>query len=227
MYSRKDRFNPKKQGRGVQLSIPGIGGIGTNTSPQESSELPSPKSLNDCFELLRFVCEKRDGQIVVVLDEFDNIEDQSSVSDFAEFMKGLPSISDTKLKFIFCGIFRSLEDLMRQHPSIGRQFETVYLEPVSLGTLFNIINPAAAEFNIEVADPFLIRIAVLSDQFPHFVHLFGLYLFWHLFDINFHDDAIDRPHYKHAVRATLTKAEAEGTVQNVGCGHWFFRQGFC
>ncbi len=209
VYDRSDRFDPPTNGRNVQLTIPGTGRAEVGGKKASRVEVPKPKSLNECFDLLRYVDQKTQGQTVIVLDEFDNIQDTDVLHDFAEFMKGLPTISDTGLKFTFCGIFLTLDELIARHRSIGRQFETIALEPVSYGNLFHIVEAASEEIGIEIGEAFLTRIAVLSDRFPHFVHLFGMYVFWHLFDIEYEGEEITRSHYKHGVKSTLSRAEPE------------------
>ena len=207
-YKRDVQFGPNEKSKGFRLGFEGLSFSGS-VGNKEKDRAPTPTTINQCFELLRFLDDNISGQLVVVLDEFDRIEKDETVSDFAEFIKGLNSLSDTGIKFIFCGIFATLEDIITRHGSTGRVFKTIELPKVIYGELFEIIQPIAKELGVDVPTGYLIRIAVLSDRFPHFVHLFGMSLFWNLFDKNFGGDKISYSEYEQAVHSTLQEAEGE------------------
>ena len=125
---------------------------------------------------------------------------------FSELVKNVPAVTK-KLTFLFCGIGQSIDDLLGEHPSSGRYLEPVPLERLSHNFLWDIINNVAEQLNVEIDREILIRISIISDGFPHFVHLIGECLFWAMQD----DDQIVRKcrkkHFEIALNEALEKSE--------------------
>ncbi|MFF3858128.1 AAA family ATPase [Streptomyces sp. NPDC002209] len=111
---------------------------------------------------------------VVILDEYDRIEDDDSLSLMADLIK---SLSDhlVSTKLVIVGVADSIDQLFGEHQSIQRAVQEVRMPRMSQPELADIVDTGlkAAEMGIE--DVARQRISRLSEGFPHYVHLLSLY----------------------------------------------------
>ncbi len=116
---------------------------------------------------------------MVVVDEFENLPSAEDRQLFAELIKQL---SDRKVPvtLVFCGIGKSLDDLLLGHASSHRYLHEVQLPtpPLNHGQRWEIIDNAAAKLRLTVNSDSRLRIAQVSDGFPHYIHLICEKLFW-------------------------------------------------
>lgn len=147
----------------------------------ENERFPAPDSINDAVRLLSYVAENHSKSPVVIIDEFDQIKDRVEQNLFANLIKQL---ADKKvgIKIIFCGVGESIDQLIDAHLSAPR-----YLHPVNLGRLpyearEEIIVGAADYLGISIDDTTKYRIEMISDGFPHYVHLICEKLFWRVYN---------------------------------------------
>ncbi len=183
-------------------------GIGANYkgSKKTKTAIPLPTSLNEALDVLRFVLTRRHGRVVVIVDEMERIKLADEREKFAELIKNLPEIDD-RLRFIFCGIGNTVDELLGAHPSAGRILETIQLEKLHHDSLWAIIQTVARHTGIEVDRNLLIRTGQLSDGFPHYVHLIGESMFWSAFD---DVDAVTQilpRHFRAGIEGALERAE--------------------
>jgi nucleoside-triphosphatase THEP1 len=107
---------------------------------------------------------------VIVVDEFDTIEDVIEKERFAVLIKALSNI-ECNTKLIFTGIATSLTDLLGGHASSVRQIHQEFIEPLSWDGRFEIINRAFNEFDVKLPEDIRFKISGLSDGFPSYIHL--------------------------------------------------------
>jgi Cdc6-like AAA superfamily ATPase len=186
-------------------TILGIGGS-FKAGKKAQARVQPPKSLNDALDILRFVLKKRQGMIVVVIDEMERLPKKER-EKFAEVIKNLPELDD-RLKFIFCGIATTVNELLGSHPSAGRILETIPLERLHHNFLWDIIKVVGDKAGVSVAHETLVRISQISDGFPHYVHLIGASMFWSVFDDEAVIARIERQHFKAGVSGAIDGAEA-------------------
>jgi hypothetical protein len=150
-------------------------------SPVSGSTL-SIRSMNEAVKLIDEALKIRNEvNPIVIIDEFDAIQGEQDKKYFAELLKFLYD-KRIGIRFIFCGISRSIDDLVGHHLSASRS-----LLPVELGRLphearWAVIENAADKLDIDVDRDLLIRIGQISDGFPYYVHLIGERLFWNVFE---------------------------------------------
>lgn len=164
---------------GLSFNIGGFLGSAKITE-QEGSSI-SPTSVNEAVRVVALLAEKHEGDLVVVIDEFDQVKDPREQENFANFIK---QISDKHIpaRFIFCGIGDSVDALMSAHGSADRYFHTVSLDRLPYEARLEIISGAADRLGVEIDDTTQYRIAKISDGFPHYVHLISEKLFWRVFE---------------------------------------------
>ena len=113
--------------------------------------------------------------ILIVIDEFDQIEDPTG---FASFLKSL-STNVPKLKFCLVGVAQDIRNLMNEHESSDRLFagSIINLPPMSESELIEIITIAeeSIDSTITFTDGAKHAIANLAQGHPYMVHLLGKY----------------------------------------------------
>lgn len=120
--------------------------------------------------------------IVVVIDEFERI---SSKMGIASILRTCPQV-----KFILVGVSQDLRSLIADHESVSRQLAegTIKINPMTSEMLVEILKRAEALIQgIRFADEVITQIVVMSDGYPHWVHLLGR---WSCIDAIEHNDKI-------------------------------------
>ena len=198
-------LDSKASGLSLGLSIPGVAGasLGVNSS---QSLVAKPESFADCVELLKIVRARLKGQIVIVVDELDRIKSASEKMYFADLLKNVSAIVED-VRFIFCGIGANVDEVLGSHLSVGRMFEPVEVEKLSHDNLWKIIEAVSEAVGVKIDRGYLLRIGIISDGFPHYVHLIGECLFYAM-----HDDPevvtrCEQRHFAKALSEALQKAE--------------------
>lgn len=153
-------------------------GIGAEArSSSERTDAGSPTSINEAVRLVQYIRDKVSKRLVIVIDEFDLIPNREEQVSFTNFLK---QISDRHVDatFIVCGIGESAQTLMDSHPSADRYFHTVGLGQLPWEARFEIVESAAGSLGVKVDRDTVIRIARISNGFPHYVHFISEHLFW-------------------------------------------------
>jgi Cdc6-like AAA superfamily ATPase len=168
--------------------------------------IPQITSVNEGLAIVGYLANLNQRAPVIVIDEFDVIEDEKTRHTFASFLKHV-SDQEIGVRFIVCGIGDSLDEMIGSHLSTGRYLKPVPLERISHDARWQIIASAADELNISVDANSMIRMGQISDGFPYYVHLMGEKLFWAM-----HDDpsggSISTPaHFDIALREASVEAE--------------------
>ena len=153
--------------------------IGDKTTIQEGQPL-APSSVNLAVRQIQYLCETYAPKPVIVVDEFDQLKDKDEQRSFANFIKQV-SDKHVEAQFIFCGIGESIDMLMAAHESADRYFHTVGLGRLPWEARFEIVRVAADALGIQIDDDAIIRIARISDGFPHYIHFLSEKLFWHVY----------------------------------------------
>lgn len=159
-----------------KLSVPGASIGGGIHSYSESQSVITSHSYDTIFTniVAAIVREKivRDG-ILIVIDEFDRIENPSG---FADFLKAL-STNVPGVKFCLVGVAQDIQRLMKEHGSSDRLFAggIVYMPPMTKQELMEIMD--IAENSVSNAITFTRgaknQIANLAQGHPYMVHLLG------------------------------------------------------
>ena len=111
---------------------------------------------------------------VVIIDEFDRVQDPDTRLRMTDTIK-LFSDTDTPCSIILVGVGQSIDDLVTAHESISRNLDYVHVEPMTLGELVEIIQQGFSLANMQFVEGLDFRIANLSQGYPHYTHLLGLW----------------------------------------------------
>lgn len=188
-------------GGGGEAAIMGFG-FNADASKQTSREdgaIPQVSDLAEAVELIRHAAEKSGkGKHIVIVDEFDVIADLAERGRFADFVKQLGDQS-VPIQVIFCGIGSSVADLFEAHNSSVRYLHAIKVLRLDYDYRWEIIDNAAKAIGVRVPEPLRTRIAIISDGFPHYVHLVCFQLFWQMFYDAEERDVASAEHYREAV----------------------------
>lgn len=196
-----------------ESSLAVTGSLGSALSANASfkvSERPIEHiDLNKAAALLSEGAARRGHRCLVIIDEFENLPSTEDRALFAELVKQLSDRS-IPITLIFCGIGRSLEDLLQGHASAHRYLHEVKLPtpPLNFGQTWEIVDGVAGRLGLTINDDSRLRIAQVSDGFPHYVHLLCEKLFWQAFRADGPVDEITPDDYMHGVTAALENVEA-------------------
>lgn len=121
-----------------------------------------------------WICDKiKDLNILLLIDEFDSIQNKDDKHKVAELIK-LLSDSNSSLKIFVIGIAASAEELTAGHPSVQRCLKEIKLDKMSQRELVDIIKNGSAKLNLNFTRDAMFRICRLSSGYPHFTHLISL-----------------------------------------------------
>ena len=144
-------------------------------------EAPQINTLNDAVDVLNSIAGCFGSTPVVIIDEFDRIQDKTDQQLFSELIKQIVD-QEINIKLIFCGIGASMEELLGAHLSSSRSVRPIELERLDDCSLRQIIKISSKALNIEVDEETEKRIAILSDGYPYFVHLVCEHMYLSAFD---------------------------------------------
>ncbi|GAA0710359.1 ATP-binding protein [Dactylosporangium roseum] len=154
---------------------------------------------------VRRILQEASPPRLVILDEFDRVEDDESLSLMADTVKALSDHAvDTRL--IIVGMADSIDALIGEHESIQRAIAEVQLgrmEPAELG---GIIDDGLAQVSMTITPTARHRIGRLAEGLPQYVHMLTLYAAQRAViddrgqvDVDDVRDAIDKVAKKHSL----------------------------
>ncbi len=122
----------------------------------------------------RIFLESIDNQTVIVIDEFDRVRDPGTRSLMADTIKFF-SDHGVRATLILVGVGKSLSDLLQEHLSISRNIAQVPVDPMGMAELAQIIQNGCKFTGLKYAEGLDTEIAKLSQGYPHYTHLLGLW----------------------------------------------------
>jgi uncharacterized protein len=144
---------------------------------------------------------------LIVVDEFDRIKDPQVKRRFSDLIKRVHDKA-INLRFMFCGIGKSLDELTSGHLSSNRPLHPIELDQISHDARWRIITTAANALGFDVEYEHLIRVGHISDGFPYYIHLVAQNLFWLAFDRHPRDPVITSEDFHSAVMGAMEQAES-------------------
>lgn len=112
---------------------------------------------------------------VIIVDDFDRTpKDNDARSLMTDTIK-LFSDTNANASIVLVGVGQSIEELVAAHQSISRNMDYVEVEPMQPGELAEIIQKGFASCNLDFEAGLDHIIAHLSQGYPHYTHLLGLW----------------------------------------------------
>jgi Cdc6-like AAA superfamily ATPase len=151
------------------------GTVGFRPSESESSVTLDAKITDQSGpEDIRDIFEQFTEPTIVIFDEIDRIQDQSTRAKLADTIKTL-SDNSTQVTLILVGVGDSVDHLIQEHKSLERALVQIQLPRMSDNELFEIIDKALNCVDMRAGLSVKTRIAKLSQGLPHYTHLLGLH----------------------------------------------------
>jgi hypothetical protein len=124
---------------------------------------------------VRLMVQSFPNPSVVVIDEFDRVPlDNDARRLMADTIK-LFSDTGVQATIILVGVADSIGELMAEHLSISRNIALIPVEPMTTNELGEIIRKGYDHVGLEYDDALPREIAELSQGYPHYTHLLGLW----------------------------------------------------
>lgn len=122
----------------------------------------------------RIFLESMDNPLVIVIDEFDRMKDQNARTLLADTIK---YFADNRVRstLLLVGVGQTLSDLLQEHPSISRNVAQIKVEPMDIDELSQIIQKGYKLCGMDFQKGLDAEIAKLSQGYPHYTHLLGLW----------------------------------------------------
>jgi hypothetical protein len=192
----------------LKIGFKGFGVEGERTRHEEHIvENHEDRDLNAIVSsLLEVSASRKNESAVIVVDEFDRISDDVERSHFADFIK---QVGDQRIPihFVFCGVAESLQKLLGAHGSCYRYVDGIELKTLTYDARFEIIDNVAKALGVRVDDRPRLRIAAISDGFPHYIHRMCEQLFWQMFKDPRPCEVPTADHYQQAVALSVLRIE--------------------
>ncbi len=113
--------------------------------------------------------------MVIVMDEFDRIPEESDARRLMADTIKLFSDMNTRCTLILVGVADSIGELIAEHQSISRNIAQVPVDVMSIPELAQIIQKGYTSAGLEFDPDLAFRAAHLSQGYPHYTHLLGLW----------------------------------------------------
>lgn len=188
-------------------NLPGVGLRGERRQSATYRSLPQLQAVTK-RRLLRAFKELR---TLLIIDEFDRIQDRSTHTRLAELIKAF-SDARTATKIVVVGVADTLSQLVGEHQSLSRSLAQIKLDRMSEVELAEILKRGEDRTGVLFRSDVVHRIVRLSDGFPHYVHLIALYA-----SLAAVEESLGRPSHTPRVGEAEYRRGVEGAIQN--CEH--------
>jgi Cdc6-like AAA superfamily ATPase len=124
-------------------------------------------------EDVRYLFQTIGKPTIVILDELDRIQDESTRALIADTIKTL-SDHAVDVTLILVGVASAVNELLASHKSIERALVQVSLPRMSMPELIEIIDKGLARVSMTIAENVKYLIVGMSQGLPHYTHLLTL-----------------------------------------------------
>ena len=127
-------------------------------------------TVDDVFGALR---EERSRKLILIIDEFDRIEDPDIDALFADTIKTLSDF-DLDTTLILVGVADDVDDLITEHESVDRCLVQIHLPRMPFEEMMDIVRSGVGSAGMEASDEAVSGICAVSMGLPHYAHALGL-----------------------------------------------------
>jgi Cdc6-like AAA superfamily ATPase len=119
---------------------------------------------------------------VIIIDEFDRVSAEGGVSRLMADTIELFSDTNVRSTLVLVGVAESIGGLITEHESVSRNLAQIKVERMTPEELAEIVRKGLERAGLTYAPGVPERIAELSQGYPHFTHLLGLWAARHTLD---------------------------------------------
>ncbi|MFC1987601.1 AAA family ATPase [Chloroflexota bacterium] len=131
----------------------------------------SVKTPND----VRLLIKTFPNSTVIVFDEFDRLPEKRNARRLMADTIKLFSDSNVNATIILVGVATSINELIHEHQSIVRNISQIQVQPMDNAELAEIIQKGYSNSGFTFETGIDYKIAALSQGYPHYTHLLGLW----------------------------------------------------
>ena len=124
---------------------------------------------------VRILIKSFPNPTVIIIDEFDRVKTSSDARRLMADTIKLFSDTNVNTTIILVGVAESISEMIHEHQSIARNIAQVLVEPMTNAELAEIIQKGYSGSNLAYESGLDYRIAALSQGYPHYTHLLGLW----------------------------------------------------
>ena len=124
---------------------------------------------------VRFFVQSLPNPTVIVIDEFDRVPFGNNARRLMADTIKLFSDTDVKSTIVVVGVAESIGELMGEHQSIIRNLAQIPVDSMTIDELGEIIQKGFSRAGLGWTDGLDRRIAALSQGYPSYTHLLGLW----------------------------------------------------
>lgn len=126
-------------------------------------------------DLVRTLLERDGRTLLIIFDEFDRMEGESSETARTNLTETIKALSDHSVDttLMIVGVAETLEHLAGEHASAVRSIEQVPMPRMTDSEIAVTVRKAMDKARVPIADDALVRIVLLSEGLPHYAHLLG------------------------------------------------------
>lgn len=111
---------------------------------------------------------------IIVIDEFDKIEDPEAHNLMANTLKSLSDYG-VNSTIVLVGVAENIASLIGEHPSVMRCIEQVHMPRMNTSERKEILDKRIPKLGMKLHQDAVWKIVELSRGLPSYVHLLGLY----------------------------------------------------
>jgi Cdc6-like AAA superfamily ATPase len=146
----------------------------------------------------------RNFLVVVVIDEFDRIANESVKREIADTIK-MMSDYQARATLVLVGVADSVVELIREHQSIERALLQIHMPRMEREELEEIIENGLERLTMTIDSKALKEIVSLAKGLPYFVHLLGLHAARRALDAG--EKKVTQKHLRAAIKEALEGAQ--------------------
>lgn len=157
------------ESKGANVGMP-VFGANINTARKKLDRLSFGRQFSSPSWVAK---ELKDSKSLLVIDEADVLVSEETKLKLAELIKHL-SDYESNLKILLVGISKTGRDLISNHRSVERCLKEIFLPPIGVTELRNIVEAGARRLNVAFGNDVIDDIVDIGGGYPHFVHLIAL-----------------------------------------------------
>ena len=109
---------------------------------------------------------------VIIIDEFDRLEDRETVQRMADTIKGLSDYS-VKTTLVIVGVASSVDNLIEDHASVDRSLTQILMPRLDTNEIMELVQSRYDIVGISYDQESILLIANLTRGLPYYAHLIG------------------------------------------------------
>jgi len=137
---------------------------------------------------------------LVVIDEFDSIEDNETKEMMADTIKTF-SDNTPYVTILIIGISTSVNELIGNHPSLERCVKQIHVPLMNIDESKELIEKSMQILKMKIDDGIAEKIIEYSSGFPHYIH--SLCKYAAVYAVESDLDTIKREHFDYAVLESI------------------------